>query len=50
MTREMVFQVVASTSSATQWLTGLLSFWSEKYPDVDVIELCPVAVVHGSAR
>jgi nucleotide-binding universal stress UspA family protein len=26
------------TSEAAEWLTGLLSFWREKYPEVDVIE------------
>ena len=26
------------TSEASHWLTGLLSFWREKYPEVDVIE------------
>jgi nucleotide-binding universal stress UspA family protein len=26
------------TAEATQWLAGLLSFWREKYPEVDVIE------------
>jgi nucleotide-binding universal stress UspA family protein len=26
------------TAEAAEWLTGLLSFWREKYPEVDVIE------------
>jgi nucleotide-binding universal stress UspA family protein len=26
------------TSAAAQWMTDLLSFWREKYPEVDVIE------------
>ncbi len=32
------------TPEAAEWLTGLLSFWREKYPEVDVIE----DVVHAS--
>ncbi len=32
------------TAEADEWLTGLLSFWREKYPAVDVIE----DVVHAS--
>jgi nucleotide-binding universal stress UspA family protein len=32
------------TSDMAEWLTGVLSFWREKYPDVDVIE----DVVHAS--
>jgi nucleotide-binding universal stress UspA family protein len=34
----------AVTVEAAEWLTGLLSFWREKYPEVDVIE----DVVHAS--
>jgi nucleotide-binding universal stress UspA family protein len=32
------------TAELDEWLTGLLSFWREKYPEVDVVE----EVVHGS--
>jgi nucleotide-binding universal stress UspA family protein len=32
------------TAEVTEWLTGLLSFWREKYPEVDVVE----DVVHAS--
>jgi nucleotide-binding universal stress UspA family protein len=32
------------TAEAAEWLTGLLSFWREKYSEVDVIE----DVVHAS--
>jgi hypothetical protein len=31
-------------AEVAEWLTGLLSFWREKYPTVDVIE----DVVHAS--
>ncbi len=34
----------AVTAEVSEWLTGLLSFWREKYPEVDVIE----EVVHAS--
>jgi nucleotide-binding universal stress UspA family protein len=32
------------TAEAAEWLTGVMSFWREKYPEVDVIE----DVVHAS--
>lgn len=28
----------AITAEATEWLAGLVSFWREKYPEVDVVE------------
>jgi len=34
----------AVTAEVAEWLTGLLSFWREKYPEVDVVE----EVVHAS--
>ncbi|HTZ22930.1 MAG TPA: universal stress protein [Streptosporangiaceae bacterium] len=34
----------AVTAEVSEWLTGLLSFWREKYPEVDVIE----DVVHAA--
>jgi len=34
----------AVTAEVSEWLTGLLTFWREKYPEVDVIE----DVVHAS--
>jgi nucleotide-binding universal stress UspA family protein len=34
----------AVTAEVSEWLTGLLSFWREKYPEVEVIE----DVVHAS--
>jgi nucleotide-binding universal stress UspA family protein len=41
------------TAEAAEWLTGVLSFWREKYPEVDVIEdvahASPGRVLAGSS-